>query len=110
VTGGGVQGARIATVPVSAPRWLAGIVVLTVIGFQPSLTRTTNPIDWAHALHGITALGWSTTLGWQAWIAEQRRREAHRLLVMDCLLLALFMVVFAVAIAFVRACPCTPGR
>ncbi len=142
MTGGGVQGARIATVPVSAPQWLAAIVVITVIGFQPSSTRTTTPIDWAHALHGITALGWSTTLVGQAWLAEQRRREAHRLLAvagvlfavglvatalpmlaslasgalatagfrpiglrllaMDCLLLALFMVLFAVAIAFVR--------
>jgi hypothetical protein len=79
VTGGAVLRARIATVPVGAPWWLAAIVVLTVIGFQASVTRAATPIDWAHALHGITALGWSMTLVAQAWLAEQRRREAHRL-------------------------------
>lgn len=137
-----LRGGMLATVPIAAPWWLGAIVVLTVIGFQPSVTRTSNPMDWAHALHGITALGWSITLVGQAWLAEQRRRDAHRLLAvagvlfaiglvatampmlaslakgasanpgfrpiglrllaMDGLLLLLFLVLFSVAIAFVR--------
>ncbi len=128
--------------PFGAPWWLGAIVLLTIIGFQRAATRTTNPMDWQHASHGILALGWSVILVAQAWLAEQRQREAHRLmavvgvlfaiglvatslpmlaslasaatanagfrpmglrlLAMDIMLLALFVVLFALAIAFVR--------
>lgn len=130
------------TLPFAAPWWLGVIVLLTVIGFQRAATRTTNPMDWQHASHGILALGWSVILVVQAWLAEQRRRDAHRLmavvgvvfaiglvatslpmlaslaagatanagfrpmglrlLAMDIMLLALFVLLFAVAVAFVR--------
>jgi hypothetical protein len=77
VTGGAIRGPMARVVPVAASGWLALTVVVTLIGFQPSVRRPT--LDWAHALHGLFALGWSITLAGQAWLAEQRRRDAHRL-------------------------------
>jgi hypothetical protein len=130
------------TVPRAASWWLAGIVLLTLLGFQRAVTRTDHPLDVAHAVHGLSALGWSAILAGQAWLAERGRREAHRLLgmlgvvfafglvatslpmmralaagatanvgfrpiglrllAMDGLLLLLFVMLFAVAIAYVR--------
>lgn len=77
MTGGAIRGPMARVVPVAASGWLALTVVVTLIGFQPSVRRPS--LDWAHALHGLFALGWSITLAGQAWLAEQRRRDAHRL-------------------------------
>lgn len=96
MTGHTLRGGAVAALPVAAPWWLGAIVFLTVIGFQPSVTRTADPMDWAHALHGITALGWSITLVGQAWLAERRRRDAHRLLAVAGVLFAIGLVATAI--------------
>lgn len=88
MTSPALRGGMVATLPVAASWWLAGIALVTVIGFQPALSRPGRSLDMAHALHGVTALGWSLTLVGQSWLAARRRRDAHRLL--------------AVAVAFVR--------
>lgn len=80
------------TVPFAAPWWLAVIVVLTVVGFQRAATRTTNPMDGLHAAHGILALGWSVILVVQAWLAEQHRRNAHRLMAVAGVVFAIGLV------------------
>ena len=129
-------------VPAYAPWWLAGIVSVTMAGFQLKMRNGVAGLDLAHAVHGTAALGWSLLLVLQAWLAGQRRRELHRhfavlgvmfavamvassapmlgalasgavhsemfrpigsrLFVLDVLLLALFVMLFAVALANVR--------
>jgi len=142
MTGGAAPRSTSPMLPLAAPWWLAGILVLTVVGFQRAVTRTDNPMDWAHVSHGFAALGWSVILVGQSWLAAQRRRDAHRLvgavgvvfaialvttswpmlqslasgatanpgfrpiglrlLAMDVMLLLLFVLLFALAIAYVR--------
>ncbi len=82
----------VATLPVAASWWLAGIALVTVIGFQPALSRPGRSLDMAHALHGVTALGWSLTLVGQSWLAARRRRDAHRLLAVAGVLFAFGLV------------------
>jgi hypothetical protein len=149
MTSGAVGRAASPSQPLAASWWLAGIVLLTVLGFQRAVMHRVDPMDAAHASHGIAAIGWSVILVAQSWLAQRRRREAHRvvgaigvvfaialvttswpmlqllasgamsdlrfravglrLLAMDCLLLIMFVLLFALAIAYVRR-PVTHAR
>lgn len=122
--------------------WLAAIVLATVAGFASSFSKRPHTLDVAHTAHGVVALGWSVLLRSQAFFADTRRREWHRigavlgmifaiglvatslpmltaiataavgndefrptgygLLALDVLLLALFVVLVAVAVAWIR--------
>ena len=79
-------------VPALAPWWLAGLVVLTVVGFRRTIAAGPAGLDVAHAVHGTSALGWSLLLVAQAMLAERRRRTWHRQLAVVAVCCAVVLV------------------
>ncbi len=76
--------------------WLAPIVVATVAGFASSFSKRPHTLDVAHAAHGMLALGWSVLLVSQAFLADTRRREWHRISAMLGIIFAIGLVATSV--------------
>jgi hypothetical protein len=63
-----------------APQYLAGLLVLAVLGFYRSYFARFFGADAVHHLHGLTATGWLVLLCTQAWLYRTRRLALHRAL------------------------------
>ena len=61
-----------------APQAIAGLIVLTVVGFWPGYFSVLGTAPWGYHFHGITASLWLILLAFQSWSAQQRRFALHR--------------------------------
>jgi hypothetical protein len=58
--------------------WIGAILLLTLLGFQRTITARLGTLDVAHLVHGVASLGWLLVLMAQAAFIRRRERARHR--------------------------------